>query len=1070
MLSGPMTAPTTLQAFLFTDLVGSTQLKRDLGDERGAAAIARHDELFRSCLTEFGGLEQNNPGDGFFATFDVPSSAVRCALAFQSGLRELDHPLKARVGIHVGESSLVPGAKGQPDKLLGLAVDIAGRVMSLACANQILLTRHAFDAARQHVLAGSESTGLAWRAHGPYLLSGIDEPVEIFETGLDGHAPLEAPADSAKARRSIRPGEEETLGWRPAIGLEVPGRAGWLLEKKLGEGGFGEIWLVRNVRTREDRAFKFCFHADRLRSLKRELTLFRLIKQTLGNRPDISRLYEVRFDEAPYFLEMEYTSGGSLDQWFDAQVPLATRLELMAQVADALAAAHSVGVIHKDVKPSNVLVDTTDADRPRARLTDFGIGQLVDRNVLDDAGVTGDGFDGEPTLLTDMASRTGTRLYMAPELLTGRPATIASDVYAAGVMLYQLVVGDLARPLAQGWESDIDDALLREDIAACIAGSAAARLPSADLLSTRLRTLDERRRERERARDLVRRDARRRRFFRVSLAASAVLLLVAGASLVGYVRAEAAEARAHKRFEEVRGLANAVLFEFDDQLRDLPGSLPARRLLVERALQYLDRLPSDESDAGLEFALERARGYVKVAGVQGTPGRPNLGDRDGALANLSKALSIIEPLNEQQPGTREIESALAETLLDRGALLTMHSRDDDSSADLDRALVIMEGLIERYPEDTSFRVSLARALSSKGAWLHYGDSDRNFVKPYFERAITVLRRLQEAGRLGRHELQGFASTYSNFGGALTSMGRQPMELDPAFEAYAHERAILEGLEGGRPGDLQIELALVRNYMRTGRICYFQNRYPDAVAWYAKAQKRTMRLLALYPNDLRTRRFCANGARRQAQVHNRTGDTQAALEQYVRGIAVLTELPAGTMLSNQIYRERAVLHEAAAEACVKLDRLDEARTQFECAVSDFQQTFAPDSNDIYRIAFYPLACVRVAQSLQAVGDDDAALAYMVRMDAAFTEAEEQDSVTEQVHQRAARARLAFAEFNRGRGENSALGTSVRQGALRDAITTYGRVLKVYETYPGIGGDVPAVTESLTACERALAQLK
>ena len=156
--------------------------------------------------------------------------------------------------------------------------------------------------------------------------------------------------------------------------------------------------------------------------------------------------------------------------------------------------------------------------------------------------------------------------------------------------------------------------------------------------------------------------------------------------------------------------------------------------------------------------------------------------------------------------------------------------------------------------------------------------------------------------------------------------------------------------------------------------------------------------------------------------------------------------------------------------MKLDRLDEARIHFERAVSDFQQTFVPDSKDIYRIIFYPRACVRVAKSLQAIGDDDAALAYLLRMDEAFAKAEEQESVIEQVHQIAAQDRLALAEFNRGRGEDSALETSVRRGALEDAVTTYRRILKAYETYPKLGGDTPAVTQSLRECESALAQLK
>ena len=123
--------------------------------------------------------------------------------------------------------------------------------------------------------------------------------------------------------------------------------------------------------------FKFCFEAERLRSLKREVTLFRLMRETLGHRRDIARLLEWDFDEAPYFLESEY--GDDLVRWAErrgglAAVPLETRLELAAGIADALAAAHSVGVLHKDVKPSNALISHDGDGRPYARLADFGIG------------------------------------------------------------------------------------------------------------------------------------------------------------------------------------------------------------------------------------------------------------------------------------------------------------------------------------------------------------------------------------------------------------------------------------------------------------------------------------------------------------------------------------------------------------------------------------------------------------------------------------------------------------------------------------------------------------------------
>jgi hypothetical protein len=121
-------------------------------------------------------------------------------------------------------------------------------------------------------LDGEELHGveaLSWLNHGPYHMKGVEEPLEICK------ARLRQPLDSEKAHRFISADSEPVLGWRPAIDQAVPG-SGWVLEVKLGEGGFGKVWLGRdkNKRLKTERVFKFCFRADRVRSLKREATLF----------------------------------------------------------------------------------------------------------------------------------------------------------------------------------------------------------------------------------------------------------------------------------------------------------------------------------------------------------------------------------------------------------------------------------------------------------------------------------------------------------------------------------------------------------------------------------------------------------------------------------------------------------------------------------------------------------------------------------------------------------------------------------------------------------------------------
>src|SRR5687768_9731403 len=494
--------PSRLSVLMLTDIVGSTDLKTRLGLAEYARRLARHDRAFKQLVGSTPGAEiLKDTGDGYLARFATTSDAVRAALRFQQALHDEQRDagdgggdaeaLRARVGIHVGEvAEMDEDHTGKP-KIVGLAADLVARVTQLAVGGQILLTRFAFNEARQFVSAYPDDSGsagapvLKWVAHGAYLFKGTDEPVEVFEVGAVGVAPLRAPPDAETARRAVAAGEDETLGWRPAVGLVVPDRPQWDLVRHLGEGGFGEVWLARHRKLGTHRAFKFCFDADRLRSFKREITLFRLLQDALGDRVDIARLYEVKLDAPPYFLESEYTEGGNLQDWSDMEggidkVPLPTRLDIVARVADAAAAAHSVGVLHKDIKPSNILI-AVDEGNPRPQLADFGIG-MVDRARLQNPQasqqqrlpITMTGFTttggGE-----DYSSQTGTRIYVPPEVLVGRPFTVQGDVYALGVLLYQMVVGDLNRPLAEGWQRDVDDELLREDVAACADGDPARR-------------------------------------------------------------------------------------------------------------------------------------------------------------------------------------------------------------------------------------------------------------------------------------------------------------------------------------------------------------------------------------------------------------------------------------------------------------------------------------------------------------------------------------------------------------------------------------------------------------------
>lgn len=521
--------------FMLTDIAAASTLRSRLGITEYARRAAVHDRLFRTIVKSVPGARLlRDLGDGFMARFETASAAVEAGLRFQRALatEQWDADgFRARLSVDLGEAAEVDAGEPGRAKVVS-STDLAARTMDLALPGQILLTRAAFDETRAHPFEqpSAAPVALRWIAHGQYVMKGIDEPIELFEVGEPGIAPLATPPDTDRARRRLE--DEDLLGWRPAVGAAIPSRESWILDERLGAGGFGEVWLAHRNEDGERRVFKFCFDARHLRSFRRELRILNLLRDELGACPDIARLYDVQLARPPYFLESEHAPGGNLTQWAARKGGIATlsldaRLDLFARTATALARAHSVGVLHRDLKPSNILIYEADDGSPRPCLSDFGIGLVTDRTRLR----AQPGGPGEPTSRTEDGEepgRIGTRPYQPPESLLGAPHTVEGDVYALGVLLFQLVVADLTAPMGVGFGALVTDPLLRADIETMVDRDPARRLHSAAEAGERIRGLAARREraeaqarfERERAK------ARRRRRVIATVAVSALLLAV----------------------------------------------------------------------------------------------------------------------------------------------------------------------------------------------------------------------------------------------------------------------------------------------------------------------------------------------------------------------------------------------------------------------------------------------------------------------------------------------------------------------------------------------------------------
>ena len=495
-------------------------------------------------------------------------------------------------------------------------------------------------------------------------------------------------------------------------GMHPPSRPLWSLVERLGIGGHGEAWRARHDKTNEQRVFKFALEEPALVALKREITLFRVINDTLGENAKVVKLLDWNLEQVPYFVEAEFIPGGSLVDWVAvrggvAGIPLSDRLEIVAKIAEALAAVHSVGVLHKDLKPSNVLVRPLAGNEIEILLGDFGSGGVLDGNRLEELGITRLGFT---KTVSSIDSSSATPLYLAPEILAGQPFTVKSDIYALGIILYQFLAGDFHKVMSAGWERDIEDELLREDIALMAEGNPAERMGDADGLARRLRALDDRRRllqaereakaKAERAHRLLDR-ARARRFGLV--VALAVLLIGTAVSTTLYIREREAQKRtalAAAQSQAVTDFLSKYVFAPVSSDRESVKDMTVLDLL-RRAGDQIDKQFANQPAVASELHFVIGRSFQAFL------------DPSFAVKHFNRAMELGEHLDGE--GSRAAMRSASELIQIDNTLGQLAERLPRYEAVLNAGQMRFDPAAQ---EVLDLRMNLARAHYLAGDWLH----------------------------------------------------------------------------------------------------------------------------------------------------------------------------------------------------------------------------------------------------------------------------------------------------------------------------------------------------------------
>ncbi len=794
-----------------------------------------------------------------------------------------------------------------------------------------------------------------------------------------------------KLQQELRAMLEHSRGARDRIANAVERAAGhaaggqnWIgrrfgayqVVREIGRGGMGLVFeACRDDAEYEKRvALKV---APDWRDLERLRERFRSERQILARleHPNIARFLDGGSEDGLPYFAMEYIDGKPVTAWAtEHALDIRQRIVLFRQICAAVAYAHENLIIHRDLKPANILVDRNQTPK----LLDFGISTLL-RPVPEESAATTGNAPWTPD-------------YTSPEQVRGNAVTVRTDVYSLGLILYELLCGERAQPADTSSPLALDHSICETDppppsvraaargevalsrqlrgdldtiVAMAIRKEPERRYRSVAALDADLaRYLDDRPVEARPNTAVYRLSKGIRRHWVASVAAVVVTLSVAGG--VGATLYQAR--RAERRFEQLRSLANAFVFDVHDRIQNLPGSTEARKFIVATGLRYLENL---RRDAGGDPSLQRelAAAYEKIGDVQGNPVAANLGDSRGALASYRQAESLLTPLAWR--GDAAANLTLASTTYKLASLQHVLG-DPAAAAQMEHARQLARRLTLEQPRNldalglaANIDTDLTRYAADQQAPQRALDTAREASE--FAARMVALQPSSEKSR-------DFLALTQN---GLASAYRASGDLERSAQTYRDSITIREQLVAGHPENVSYRHLLLLTYGHLGDALGLPEttglgRLPESVEAFEKAAEIAGWIAQHDPAD-RSAAFdvVAANMRTAAVLLEEPDQVARALSHLTTVEPVLTRLIAADP-SNQRNRLYALMLDGhMGKALLALGRYTQATHRLERARSGAKD-FRGGPNEATARSWAMAATLRLAQMKERAGDLAASL--------------------------------------------------------------------------------------------------